>query len=300
MENRPLDHNPTTPVLQHDPWHSRSSCPMAATRLFLFILLSMILFLSPPAAWSQLGGSLIIAGNGPEQATIEALAKAFEKANPRTYVDVLWEETSSPLQSVKTGLAHIAVTGVKDPMLRAIQIGWEGIGILVHLSNSTKQVTSRQVADIFSGKITEWSEVGGPETRIFVINRPIGQDIREAFESHLGIVGSIPQAAPLIATDDMVVQTVVGTVPPRSAAAYVSLRTGISAVSQGVAVRLLQVDQVEPEPLTVEDGRYRLRRPLLLLSTTDSNALVHAFADFALSAVGQAIVGELYVPISSK
>lgn len=300
MENRPLDHNPTIPVLRHGSWCSRSSCPTLANRLFLSLLLSIILFLSPSTAWSQLAGSLIIAGNGPEQATVEVLARAFEKANPRTYVDVLWEETSSPLQSVKTGLAHIAVTGMEDPTLRATQIGWDGIGILVHLSNFTKHVTSRQVADIFSGKITEWSEVGGPETRILVINRPTGQDIREAFESHLGIVGSVPQAAPLISTDDMVVKTVVGTLPPLSAAAYVSLRTGSSAVSQGVAVRLLQVDQVEPEPPTVKDGRYTLRRPLMLLSTTNPNSLVQAFADFALSPVGQAIVGETYVPISSK
>ena len=273
---------------------------MAANRLFLFLLLSILLFLSPSAAWSQLAGSLIIAGNGPEQATIEALARAFEKANPRTYVDVLWEETSSPLQSVKTGLAHIAVTGREDPALRTTQIAWDGIGILVHFSNFTKDVTLQQAADIFSGKITEWSDVGGPETKILLINRPADQHIRDTFESQLGIVGHIPPTAKMIALDDMVVKTVVGTIPPLSAAAYVSLHTGSSAVSQGIAVRLLQIDHVEPETPTVQDGRYSLRRPLLLLSTQQPNSLVDAFADFALSPVGQAIVGETYVPISSK
>ena len=300
MKNRPLDHNPTTPALQHDLWHSRSSCSLAAHRLFLFILLSIILFLSPSAAWSQLAGSLSLAGNGPEQTTIEAMARAFEKANPRAYVDILWEKDADPLELVKTGHAHIAVTGAADREFLATQIGWDGIGILVHFSNFTKDATLQQVADIFSGRIKEWSEVGGPETRILLINRPTDQPIRKAFESRLGILGKTPPTATMIADDDMVVKTVVGTLPPLSAVAYVPLSTGRSAVSHGVAVRLLQIDHVEPETPTVQDGRYSLRRPLLLLSQHDPNALVDAFTDFALSPIGQAIVGETYVPMLSK
>ncbi|MBX3303373.1 MAG: substrate-binding domain-containing protein [Nitrospira sp.] len=273
---------------------------MTTSGLLVSLLLSLTLFLSPSEAWSSLTGSLIIAGNGPEQTTIEAMARAFEKANPRAYVDILWDEDSEPLELVKTGRAHIAVTGTEDRELTATQIGWDGIGILVHFSNFTKEVTLQQVADIFSGKIKEWSDVGGPEARILLINRPADQTIRKAFESRLGIAGTIPQTATMIAADDMVVKTVVGTLPPQSAAAYISLSIGSSAVSQGVAVRLLRIDHVEPETPTVKDGRYGLRRPLLLLSTHDQNSLVDAFADFALSPVGQAIVGETYIPISSK
>lgn len=195
---------------------------MTTSGLLAFLLLSLTLSLSSSEAWSRLAGSLFIAGNGSEQTTIEALARTFEKANPRVYVDVLWDEDSEPLGLVKTGRAHIVVT-----------------------------------------------------------------------------VGKIPQTATMIAADDMCVKTVVGTLPPQSAVAYLSLSTGNSAVSQCVAVRLLRVDHVEPETSTVKDGRYGLRRPLLLLSKHDPNSLVDAFADFALSPVGQAIVGEVYVPMSS-
>ncbi len=274
--------------------------PVATSRLFTALLLSMTLSLSPSGAWAQLAGNLVIAGNGPEQPTMEALARAFEKANPHTYIDVLWDEQSTPLQLVKRDHAHIAVTGVEDQTLAATQIGWDGIGILVHLSNFTKEVTTQQVADIFSGKIKEWSDVGGPETRVLLIDRAGNQNIREAFESQLGIIGSIPQTATMIAADDMVISTVVGTIPPLSAAAYISLSTARSAVAQGVAVRLLRVDAVEPEIPTVKDGRYGLRRPLLLLSKHDPHHLVDAFANFALSPLGQAIVGETYVPMPSK
>jgi phosphate transport system substrate-binding protein len=264
------------------------------------LLIGLILCLSPAVTVAQTAGSLVIAGNGPEQATIETLARAFEKANPRAYIDILWDEDSKPLQLVKTGHAQIAVTGAEDPALMGTQIGWDGIGILVHLSNFTKEVTKQQAADIFSGKIKEWSELGGPDTRILLIDRPHNQNIREAFESQLGIPGKIPENAKVIGGDETVVKTVVGTLPPLSAASYISLSTGLSVVSDGVAVRLLQIDKVEPEIPTVKDGRYSLRRPLLLLAKKEPNPLVEAFTKFALSPPGQAIIGETYVPMPSK
>ena len=281
---------PLPPALKH---------PIAAWRGFegLVVALAIILVL-PTVTTAEIGGSLVIAGNGPELATMETLARAFERANPRAYVDILWDENSKPLDLVRTGLAQLAVTGAEDPAMRATQIGWDGIGILVHLSNFTKDVTKQQVADVFSGKVRDWSELGGPETKILPINRPRNQNVRDAFETHLGIAGKLAGQAKTIGPDEQVVKTVVGTLPPLSAVAYISLSTGLSAVSSGVAVRLLTVDKVEPEVPTVKDGRYHLRRPLLLLSKKDPSPLAESFAAFALSAPGQAIVGDIYVPLS--
>lgn len=214
-------------------------------------------------------GNLTIAGNGPELTTIEPLARAFEKANPRAYLDVVWVGNSKPVEMAKAGQAHIAVAGTEAPDLSATPIAWDGIGVLVHLSNFTKEVTTQQVADIFSGKITLWSELGGLETKILVIDRPRNQNIRDAFESQLGIIGKITGAAKVIGSDEQVVKTVVGTLPPLSAVAYLSLSQGLSVVSDGVPVRLLPIDKVEPEGPTVKDGRYPLRRPVLFLSKNE-------------------------------
>lgn len=201
---------------------------------------------------------------------------------------------------VKNGEAQVAVTGAEDGRLAAAQIAWDGIGILVHLSNFTKEVTKQQVADIYTGKVKEWSELGGPETKILLIDRPRNQNVRDAFESQLGIAGKIPDTAKVIGRDDKVVKTVVGTLPPLSAVAYISLTQGLSVVSGGVAVRLLPIDKVEPEVPTVKDGRYPLRRPVLLLSKKEPNPLVDAFIQFALSPQGQQIIGETYIPLTRK
>lgn len=254
----------------------------------------------PPWSQAELSGNLIIAGNGPEQTTIESLARAFEKANPRAYVDVVWDDHSKPVEMVKAGDAHVAVTGSEDPALATTQIAWDGIGILVHLSNFTKEVTKQQVADIYSGKVKEWSELGGPETKILLIDRPKNQNIRDAFERQLGINGKIPDNAKVIAKDDKVVKTVVGTLPPMSAVAYISLNQGLAVVTSGVAVRLLPVDKVEPEVPTVKDGRYPLRRPVLLLAKKDPNPLVDAFVQFAQSPAGRQIITDTYIPFERK
>jgi phosphate transport system substrate-binding protein len=262
------------------------------------IALTLVLAI-PTVSFAEVRGNLVIAGNGPELPTIEALARAFEKANPRAYVDILWDEGSKPLELVKTGQAHLAVTGAEEPTMHATQIGWDGIGILVHLSNFTKDVTKQQVADVFSGKVRDWSELGGPDTKILLIDRPRSQNVRDAFETHLGIEGKLTGQAKTIDSDEQVIKTVVGTLPPLSAVTYISLSTGLSAVSSGVAVRLLPVDKVEPEIPTVKDGRYHLRRPLLLLSKKDRSPLAEAFATFARSAPGQEIVSEIYVSLST-
>src|SRR5215217_2008564 len=274
--------------------------PMIVRWSIGYVIVILLLLMAPAPILADVSGSLAIAGNGPELPTIETLARAFEKANPRAYLDVLWDDNSKPVELVKAGHAHIAVTGSEEPGFASTQVGWDGIGILVHLSNFTKEVTKQQVADIFSGKVKEWSELGGPETKILVIDRPRNQNIREAFESQLGIAGKVPDTVKVIGRDEKVVKTVVGTLPPLSAVSYISLSTGLSVVSTGVAVRLLPVDKIEPEVPTVKDGRYTLRRPLLFLTKKESNPLADAFAQFALSPAGQAIVAESYIPLASK
>ena len=250
---------------------------------------------------AEASGSLAIAGNGPELHMMEKLARAFEKAHPRAYVDILWNEHSKPLDMVRSGQAHLAVAGKAEPELQARQIAWDGIAIMVNLSNHTREVTKEQVADLFSGKIRMWSDLGGPETRVLLIDRPRNRNIRDTFEEYLGIAGKIPDSAKVIGPDDKVIKTVAGTLPPLSAVTYISMGQGLEAVTSGVAVRLLPLDKVEPEEPTVKDGRYKLRRPVMLLSRKEPNPIIDAFHTFALSAEGQKIIDtEGYTPFEKK
>jgi phosphate transport system substrate-binding protein len=257
------------------------------------------LYAADPSA--SVSGPITISGNGPELHMIETLARAFEKQHPRSYVDIVWNEHSKPIELVKSGQAHLAVTGKDEPDLNAVQVAWDGIAVVVNLSNHTKEVTKQQVADLFSGKIRTWSDLGGPETRVLLIDRPRNRNIRDTFEEYLGIAGKIPDSAKVIGPDDKAIKTVAGTVPPLSAVTYMSLGQGLDAVTSGVAVRLLPVDSVEPEEPTVKDGRYKLRRPVLLMSRKEPNPTLDAFFAFALSPAGQKIIdSEGYTPLEQK
>ena len=246
---------------------------------------------------ADVAGSLTIVGHGPEQRMMESLAHAFEKANPRAYLDVQWDERSKPLELVKSKQAQIAVSGTEEPSLRSLQIAWDGITIMVHRSNFTKEVTKQEVAELFSGKFKMWADLGGPETKVLLIDRPRNENIRDAFEHQLHIVGKIPDGTKVIAKDEKVIKTIAGTLPPHSAVAYVSLGQALEAVASGVPVRLLPVDKVEPETPTVKDGRYPLRRPVLLISNKEPDPLVEAFERFVMSDEGQKIVSEFYTPL---
>ena len=232
-------------------------------RLVLSLLLSLLFSWGTSlVALAEVAGNLTRAGNGPELPTIEPRDRAFGEATPRAYLDAVWDGNSKPVEMVKAGQAHIAVTGTEAPDLSATPIAWDGIGVLVHHSNFTKEVTTQQVADIVSGKITGAAKVIGP--------------------------------------DEQVVKTVVGTLLPLSTIAYLSLSQELPVVSGGVAVRPLPIDKVEPEVPTVKDSRYPFRRPLLLLSKKEPHPVAEAFAQFVLSQVSQQLIAETYIPLKEK
>jgi phosphate transport system substrate-binding protein len=228
---------------------------------------------------------------------IDDLARAFEKAHPAAYVDINWSRNAKILQLVRSGEADIAVAGKTEPDLEAHQVAWDGIAIMVNASNAAKEVTKEQVAAIFSGKVKSWSELGGPDDRIKIINRHPTQNLTYSFEDSLGIVGQIPSSAEVIGPEQRATNRVVGILSPFSAVTFMSLRPALMAVRTGAAVRLLPIDRVEPERPTVKDGRYTIRRPVLFLTRKDPNPTVNAFIDFARSQTGRQIIDQSYVTL---
>ena len=238
-------------------------------------------------------GSITIAGNGPELPTIEQLARAFEKRHLGRYVQIRWDLSSQPFELVKSGEADVAVTGHIDTGLTATPIAWDGIVVVVDFTNPVKAVTRQEVAAIFTRVVTRWSQLGGPDIEIHPIDRPSNQHIRQSFEEALGIVGQVPESTRVIQSDQRAISAVAGDV---SSITYASLGVVLDAVTYGVGVTVLMIDQIDPAEQTVKDGRYPLRRPVLLLKRKETNLAADAFAEFALSPEGQAILDEIFVP----
>lgn len=245
--------------------------------------------------WSAdeaLSAAITIAGNGPELRMVERLTSAFEKKYFGAVAEIRWDPSFQPSHMVKTGEADVAVVGQTDPDLLVTPIAWDGIAVLVDFTNPVREITSVQLAAMFSGAATRWSDVGGNDTRIELINGPSNQPIRGTFETVLNIVGKSPPTAYVSRSDQRAISRLAGN---GSAVTYASLGVALDAVTYGVGVALLSVDQVEPAKQTVRDGRYRLRRPVLLLRKDEANSTATSFVEFAVSKEAKDIIDEMYV-----
>jgi phosphate transport system substrate-binding protein len=269
---------------------------LVAVLSFLAALLLASLLALLPSAVGDTTGSITIAGNGSELQTIERLAYAFEKSHLGTVVEIRWEQLGDPLKLLKSGAAQIVVSGREDPTLTATRIGWDGIAVLVYIGNPMKELTTQQLAAIFSGKMKRWTELNGNDVAIQLIERPPKDEVRQSFEASLGIVGQMPASTRLIWSDQSAMSVVAGSV---AAVTYASLRPALEAVQYGVDVSLVMIDGVEVAEETVKDGRYKLRRPVLLLSRKDPNPVIEAFTAFALSPEGQKIIAERFTPLQT-
>ncbi len=269
--------------LKRGQWHRH-----AGMVIRLIVALAVLVW----SADEALSAAITIAGNGPELRVVERLTRAFEKQHVGAVVEIRWDPSFQPTHMVKSGEADLAVTELIDPDLVATPIAWDGIAVVVDFANPLREITSLQLAAMFSGVVTQWSDVGGIDARIELIDRPSNQLIRGTFETILDIVGKIPPSAHVSRSDQRAISSVAGN---GSAVTYVSLGVALDAVTYGVGVALLNVDQIEPAKQTVSDGRYRLRRPILLLRKNESNSTAASFVDFALSKEAKDIIEEMFV-----
>lgn len=245
------------------------------------------------AAHANPTGRIVVAGYGPELPVIQDLARAFEKRTPGTAVDFNWDKTVRAVELVKSGDAHIAVTDQPDVALSQTQIAWDGIAVVVNFANPVKEVTTSQVRALLTGEITRWSDLDGANTKVELLARAPQANVSTGLELALGVPGKLVGKGRPVRTDQQALSAVSGN---DSAITYLSLQAALKAQEDGIPIRVLTIDQVEPGEPTVTNGRYKLRRPVLLLATPNPDPLTAAFLAFATSPEGQQIVRAMFAP----
>ncbi len=244
----------------------------------------------------ELRGNLVVVGRGPERPMLEQLARAFEKAHLGTAVDIKWGHNFRIADMVTSGEADLAVSDREEAGLAATTIAWDGLAVIVNFSNPIKEVTRQQVAALFSGRTLDWSELNErAKGNVRVVLRPDDQNLTAGLEHSLGIVGAVSKSAEHIRSDQQVLSHVSGQL---DAIGYLSLKAALEAVSYGVPVRILLIDEVEPGKPSVQSGRYTLKRPIIFLAHKESTFVTRAFISFALSQAGQHILDEMYIPLA--
>ena len=237
---------------------------------------------------------ILIAGYGPELPVVQDLAKAYERLHPGTAIDLEWDSTVRAIHLVKTGAAQIAVTDQPDPALKTTQIAWDGIAVIVNFANPIRAVSSAQVRGLFSTQITNWSELDGATARVEVILRTSTNNLTAGFQNSLGLTERMAASAGPVRSDQKVLSLVSGR---DATVSYISLAAALKAQEDGISIHILTVDQVDPGEATVKNGRYRLRRPVLMLTATQPDPLTESFLSFVRSVDGQQLLRTMFVPV---
>ncbi len=211
------------------------------------------------------GGTVSTDGSTSMSRVIGALGEAYEK---QTGIKVTYNPTGSGsgIQAVQEGRCDIGLSSrslkeeEKAAGLTETVLAYDGIAIIVHPDNPVRDLTLSQIADIYTGKITNWADVGGNNGEIVLIGREANSGTRDGFETITGTVESCQYRQELSSNGDVI--TTIANNP--NAIGYASLATIKNTV------RALSVDGVSPTEETVRDGRYAVQRPFVLVTKVDS------------------------------
>ena len=161
-------------------------------------------------------------------------------------------------------------------------IALDGIAIIVNNASKVEDLTVDQLKQMFTGEITNWSEVGGDDGEIVLIGREAGSGTRDGFESIVDVKDSCKYAQELTATGAVI-----------SAVEANPLAIGYASLSAvGDTVKMVTVGGVECSEETVKDGSYVVQRPFVLVTKegTKLSPAAQAFFDYALSADAASII----------
>lgn len=233
---------------------------------------------------------IAISGSTSVGPLLENEAEEFETDNSNVTIEINQTGSSSGIKDTKNGTSEIGMssrelTSEEAGGLEEVTVAVDGIAVVINKDNPVKNLTLEQVKDIFTGKITNWSEVGGEDAPIVVVSRESGSGTRGAFEEILGYKETETVKTALINNSTGSTKAVVE--GNENAIGYMSVGyvdNTISAVS---------IDGVEATSDNVKSGDYKIQRPFLLVYKEGGlSEKGQEFIDFILSEEGQKIVSE--------
>jgi len=180
-------------------------------------------------------------------------------------------------------------------------VAYDGMAVIVNPSNPVGELSIGQLSDIFSGKTTNWRQVGGPEQEILIINRDSSSGTYEAFKKLVvQMNGTAPQrdyaaAALAMQSNQIVVQTVAASKP---AVGYCGLGYLQPSVKPLKITATDGAEAVEPTVANVKNESYPIARPLYMYTDGEPTGMVADYIEY-VKGPGQQLVEQLgYVPIS--
>ena len=230
---------------------------------------------------AALSGNVATGGSTSMKNVIAALTEGFAEVEPG--VTVSYDPTGSGAgitgatdKTLDIGLSSRALKDDEKADVEGTTIALDGIAIIVNNASKVEDLNVDQLKQMFTGEITNWSEVGGDDGEIVLIGREAGSGTRDGFESIVDVKDSCKYAQELTATGAVI-----------SAVEANPLAIGYASLSAvGDTVKMVTVGGVECSEETVKDGSYEVQRPFVFVTnkSVTLSEQAQAFFDFATSA----------------
>ena len=258
---------------------SQSEAPAATTAAPAQTEAQTIATTQAPETAAALTGTVATDGSTSMEKVIGALGESFMEAN--SGVNFTYNPTGSGtgITAVSEGRCDIGLSSrsLKDDEkasgLVETVLAYDGIAVIVNPANGVEDLSLEQIAKIYTGEITNWSEVGGSDAEIVLIGREAGSGTRSGFEEIVEVKDKCLYRQELTSTGDVI--AAVSQNP--DAIGYASL------ASVKDTVKALKVAGVAPSEETVKDGSYLIQRPFVLVTKegVTLSPVAQAFFDYA-------------------
>lgn len=220
-------------------------------------------------------------GSTSMEKVIGTLGEAFQNQNSGITFTYNPTGSGSGIKAVQEGRCDIGLASralkeeEKAEGLKETVLAYDGIAVIVNPENPIADLSLETIAEIYTGKITNWKDLGGADAEIVLIGREAGSGTRDGFESITGTEEACKYRQELTSTGD-VITTVAGNPNAIGYASLASVKDNVKALS---------VSGVMPSEETVKDGSYVVQRPFMMVTKADAELsdAAQKFFDFALS-----------------
>jgi phosphate transport system substrate-binding protein len=271
--------------------------------------LAACLFLGAAGASNRAvaAGTVTVKGSDTMVVLGQRWAEEYMKKNPKSVIQVTGGGSGTGISALINGTTDVceASRAMKDAEKKQlaekagappveITVAKDGLSVYVNDSNPLNELTMAQLKAIFTGKVTSWKEVGGPDAKIIPYSRENSSGTYVFFKEHvLDNADYTPRA-----------QAMPGTAAVVNAVAKEKFGIGYGGAAYAKGIKVLKIKKddkspgIEADEKTIKAGTYPLSRPLFFYTRQKPSADVKAFTDWVLTPEGQAIVSKVgYFPI---
>lgn len=251
---------------------------------------------------ARAGERVVVTGSSTIAPLMGEIARRFEARHPGVRVEVQSGGSSRGLADVRAGRAELGMVS-RDPRPSERELAWiplarDGVALIANAALPVGGLSREELLDIYTGRITTWRALGGPDAPITVVHKAAGRATQEVFLAFLGVPDERIRPTIVIGENAQGIQTVAG---DPHAIGYVSLGAAELAMSEGLPLRLLTLDGIATSEASVAAGAWPLCRTLHLVARGTPRGPAAELARFATSPlVSDLIDREGFVPLPRR